>query len=71
MMKKCTNTSQEESNFLFAKKENEDCQNVPAMRCKIEKRKVSIYLGICLSYIFFIIDQCILLKSFNFENTGD
>ena len=50
MMKKCTNTSQEESNFLFAKKENEDCQNVPAMRCKIEKRKVSINLGICLSY---------------------
>ena len=40
MMKKCSNSSQVVKHFLFSTKRNDDCQKVPAMRCRIEKRKV-------------------------------
>ena len=62
MMKKCSNGTQEESNFLFAKKENEECQNVPAMRCKIEKRKVGINTCTKLSHeLLFMFPNSLLI----------
>ena len=62
MMKKCSNGTQEESNFLFAKEENEECQNVPAMRCKIEKRKVRNNTYTDLSHELFLFHNLTIIS---------
>ena len=41
MMKKCSNKSQNLQHILFGSKGNNNCHKVPAMRCRIEKRKVN------------------------------
>merc|ERR1719479_320170 len=40
MTKRCKNNTQSVGGFLYGSREKADCQNIPAMRCQIEKRKV-------------------------------
>ena len=52
MMKKCSNSTGETvNNFLFPRKKNKVCQKVPAMRCRIEKRKVCNGMTLSTCYL--------------------